>query len=341
MSVLAQASRYSTRIIRTGYFGATAIVRPSSWAKPVISKWSDQHVLARTRLLLCASSAITAAFLTSHGLRNSSVAMAEYSTVTSASSSASTVGSHSTPDIVLYQFEVCPFCNKVRAYLDYYKIPYRVVEVDPLRKTELKELDGTYKKVPVAVINGKQVNGSSAVIDAVNVFLPEGENSGQPGTEINSKTKSEEHWLDWLENHLIHLIAPNIYRTPSESLQTFNYIADKSKFSAWERATIRYTGAAAMFMIGKRLKKKYDIKDEREAISQAVNDWMDAIRNGGGMYLDGRRDPGVADLSIYGVFKSIETFDTFTEVRQRNQEFAQWFDRTKQIVGESSRTQEV
>ena len=25
-------------------------------------------------------------------------------------------------DIILYQYEVCPFCNKVRAFLDYHKV---------------------------------------------------------------------------------------------------------------------------------------------------------------------------------------------------------------------------
>lgn len=25
-------------------------------------------------------------------------------------------------EIILYQYEVCPFCNKVRAFLDYYKV---------------------------------------------------------------------------------------------------------------------------------------------------------------------------------------------------------------------------
>lgn len=302
----------------------------------------DRQRGARTGLLLCASSAATAALVTNHSPGNAlTIAMADYSTGAAVSTSIPSVGKGATPDIVLYQFEVCPFCNKVRAYLDYHKVPYRVVEVDPLRKTELKVLEGDYRKVPIAIINDKQFNGSAAVIDAVDVLMRGDPVNEKTVADADPRTKEEKDWIDWLDNHLIHLIAPNIYRTPSESLQTFNYIADKSKFSAWQRATIRYTGAAAMYMIGKRLKKKYDIKDEREAIHEAVKDWMQAIRKGGSMYLDGKKEPGVADLSVYGVLKAIETFDTFAEVRERNEEFAQWFDRTKQIVGESSKTQDV
>ena len=32
-------------------------------------------------------------------------------------------------DLVLYQYDVCPFCCKVKAFLDYYNVPYRTVEV--------------------------------------------------------------------------------------------------------------------------------------------------------------------------------------------------------------------
>lgn len=284
----------------------------------------------------------------------STLAMADASSpaLTSADAAAAAVGvktvnaSSTIPDIVLYQFEVCPFCNKVRAYLDYNKIPYRVVEVDPLRKTELKQFSEDYRKVPIALVNNVQVNGSAAVIDAVNKILSvrvggEGGEGSSDKAMTDAAMETERRWLDWLDNHLVHLIAPNIYRTVSESLQTFNYIADKAKFSAWERATIRYTGAMAMYMIGKKLKRRHNVENEREAMHAAVDAWMGGIREGGGDFVAGRATPGVADLSVYGVMKAIETFDTFDEVRDRNKEFARWFDRVREAIGESSQTADL
>lgn len=62
-------------------------------------------------------------------------------------------------EVVLYQYQACPFCNKIRAFLDYYDIPYKIVEVNPLSKKEIKWSD--YKKVPILVVDGQQMVDSS------------------------------------------------------------------------------------------------------------------------------------------------------------------------------------
>ncbi|CAN8074263.1 unnamed protein product [Agarophyton chilense] len=268
---------------------------------------------SRKSIFACASSAATL-----FALASTPHAFAEFSTI------AASTAQSALPDITLYQYEVCPFCNKVRAYLDYHNIPYKVVEVDPLRKTELKDFSEDYRKVPIAIVNGTQVNGSDNVIDCVHQLTKGKETPVSP---------DEKKWLKWLDDYFIHLIAPNIYRTPVESLQTFEYIADNSKFSAWQRSTIRYTGAAAMYFVGRKMKKKYDIEDEREELHKALRDWTNAIKKAGTPFLAGP-EPGVADLSIFGVLKAIHTFNTFTEVREKNQALADWFDRTSEVVGE-------
>ncbi|CDF40289.1 unnamed protein product [Chondrus crispus] len=289
------------------------------------SQESASRLSRPAALLICASSAATTFALASQARRVS--ALAEYSTAASAPAASDV---KRTPEIVLYQYEVCPFCNKVRAYLDFHDLPYRVVEVDPLRKTELAKFDKSYRKVPIAIVNGEQVNGSGAVIERVAALMEHGGHA--------KPSEVERQWLTWLDDKLIHLVAPNIYRTMNESLQTFDYIADNAKFSSWQRGTIRYSGAIAMYFVARKLKNKYGIDDEREAILGALQEWTEAIKKGGGKFLEGRESPGVADLSVYGVLKSIETFDTFTEVKRKNEELAEWFDRTKNAVGQPAVT---
>lgn len=270
----------------------------------------------RPSLLLYASTFATASFFQTPTL------LAEARPIATAPSHA--------PEIVLYQYEVCPFCNKVRAWLDYHGVKYSVIEVDPLRKTELSGLeDQTYRKVPIALVDGKQINGSNAVIEAVGSAI------GELGSIPESMSEKERQWMGWLDDTLIHLIAPNIYRTAGESLQTFEYIAENAKFSSWQRTSIKYSGAAAMYFVGKKLKKKYEIGDERQEIKDALKDWISAVKGEKGDFLGGGQ-PGVVDLSVYGVLKAISTFDTFNEVVAQNDELHDWFNKVKDAVGDTA-----
>lgn len=61
--------------------------------------------------------------------------------------------------LTLFQYPTCPFCCKVRAFLNFYGISYNVVEVNPVLRQQMNWSE--YKKVPVLlakVENGFQVN---------------------------------------------------------------------------------------------------------------------------------------------------------------------------------------
>lgn len=36
-------------------------------------------------------------------------------------------------------------------------------------------------------------------------------------------------WFSWVDNHLVHMLSPNIYRTTSEALESFDYITSNGK----------------------------------------------------------------------------------------------------------------
>ena len=55
----------------------------------------------------------------------------------------------------LYQYATCPFCCKVRTFLDFYGIDYDIVEVNPLFRNEIKFSD--YRKVPILKSKHHQV----------------------------------------------------------------------------------------------------------------------------------------------------------------------------------------
>ena len=72
-----------------------------------------------------------------------------------------------TPKIIIYQFEECPFCTKVRLFLKELKLSFTTINVahdreDPLRK-ELAKKSGV-PTVPVVSIDGKYIGDSQKII---------------------------------------------------------------------------------------------------------------------------------------------------------------------------------
>jgi hypothetical protein len=69
------------------------------------------------------------------------------------------------------EFSFSPFCCKVRAYLNYNRIPYDIVEVNSVMRSETKW--SIYKKVPIVVIENEQIqlNDSSLIISTIESYL--------------------------------------------------------------------------------------------------------------------------------------------------------------------------
>jgi len=80
------------------------------------------------------------------------------------SAAAAAVGaSQSIGPIRVYQYAICPFCNKVKSLLDLYQVPYEAVDVNPLTKKEIKAWSGGYRKVPISMFGDEQVNDSPVI----------------------------------------------------------------------------------------------------------------------------------------------------------------------------------
>lgn len=226
-------------------------------------------------------------------------------------------------DVVLYQYEACPFCNKVKAFLDYYNIPYKVVEVNPINKKEIKWSD--YKKVPILKIDGEQMVDSSDIVDKL----------FQRIHPDNSVTESDEErqWRGWVDNHLVHVLSPNIYRSVSEALESFDYITTHGNFSFTERLVAKYAGATAMYFVSKKLKKRHNITDERAALYGAAETWVDALK--GRQYLGGLK-PNLADLAVFGVLRPIRYLKSGKDMVEHTR-IGEWYSRMENAVGEPSR----
>ncbi|KAL3514792.1 hypothetical protein ACH5RR_027509 [Cinchona calisaya] len=232
-------------------------------------------------------------------------------------------------DVVLYQYEACPFCNKVKAFLDYYDIPYKVVEVNPISKKEIKWSD--YNKVPILMVDGEQMVDSSEIIDELSKRI----GSRVQADNLLDEAGEENKWRGWVDNHLVHVLSPNIYRSTSEALESFDYITSHGNFSFTERIVAKYAGAAAMYFVSKKLKKRHNITDERAALYGAAETWVDALK--GRNFLGGSK-PNLADLAVFGVLRPIRHLQSGKDMVEHTR-IGDWYSQMEGAVGASSRVE--
>ncbi len=228
----------------------------------------------------------------------------------------------------LYQYNVCPFCWKVKAILGYKKIPYQPVEVHPLNKKEI-HFSKEYKKVPIFIdAAGNQVNDSTPIMKYIDERFPE-----TPVFAKNAEDREvEEKWLKWADATLVRALPPLIYRKLGDSLKAFDYITQQEKFNWLQQRTIKYSGALVMTMVAKKSAKEQGIADPETHLKKCLGDWEQAL--GGRDYLGGKR-PNGADLAVFGILKSIETLPAFRHI-QENRPVRDWYQRVDRAALEAA-----
>ncbi|XP_054156480.1 prostaglandin E synthase 2-like isoform X2 [Oppia nitens] len=290
----------------------------------------------------------------------------------------------------LYQYQSCPFCCKVRAFLDYFGIPYNVVEVNPVMRQQLKF--SKYRKVPILLIerNGEtdvlQINDSTTIVSALASYLisrkPESvhkdyslsaianwyiernvpRDDGTRGDEtinkyflmfgdiqkqtldrIEGSVAEERNWRLWADDHLVHTLSPNIYRTMSESLRSFRHfslIGDwDNNFKLWEKYLCLYVGSGAMWLIAKRLKKRHRLSDDvRTSLYDSCAKWTKAV--GKDRKFMGGDKPNMADLAVYGVLNSIEGCDAFDDMIDKTR-IGKWYYSVQELVKNKAGVNEI
>ncbi|CAN0121869.1 unnamed protein product, partial [Heterosigma akashiwo] len=74
----------------------------------------------------------------------------------------------------------------------------------------------------------------------------------------------------WADRKLAVLLFPNITRSFAEARQAFAYIQDVPTFSTPQKIANVVLGSTAMWLAQGKLKKKYGIEDERQALYSEV-----------------------------------------------------------------------
>ncbi|ONK80458.1 uncharacterized protein A4U43_C01F17920 [Asparagus officinalis] len=119
----------------------------------------------------------------------------------------------------------------------------------------------------------------------------------------------------------------------SDEAPSRSYNGVQGNFSFAEKLSVKYAGAAIMYMVSKKLKKKYNIADERAALYEAAVTWTKALD--GKDFLGGSK-PNLADLAVFGVLRPIRYLRAGIDMVE-NTGIGEWYHRMESAVGEPSR----
>ncbi|XP_045626305.2 prostaglandin E synthase 2 [Procambarus clarkii] len=275
--------------------------------------------------------------------------------------------------MTLFQFQTCPFCCKVRTFLDYFGLSYEVIEVNSVTRSQTRWTD--YRKVPFLVVqlpNSEeilQLKDSTMIISVLQSFLnnktanlqdlvkcyplvaySDGRKThievmnryflmyGQhPSDRSQEDIVEERKWRKWVDDVFVHVLSPNVYRTPKEAFQAFEWFSKvgswEEHFATWERLLVIYVGAVAMFFIGKNLKRRHQLKDDvRQSFYEETNVWLEALKKKGTKFMGGDH-PNLSDLAVYGILTAVEGCEAFHDLKQ-NTTISLWFEHMRETVSQ-------
>jgi microsomal prostaglandin-E synthase 2 len=228
-------------------------------------------------------------------------------------------------NVTLYQFELCPYCHKVKAAMEAKGIAFTKVEVNPMNKKELPPLpDGTPRKVPVIEVNGDTVFDSTKIVAYLEAHDPSGLRLTPSAPEMREKSETVERWVN---DDLSYVLPTVIYGTWGEALKAAQVIAKTSNFGFVQNAMVRAGGSLIMHQVAKRIVAKRG-GGTPAAMLAAEMDKFEAWL-GDRDFVCGA-EISIGDVATHGCLTCIRDFPAFATVMARPR-VAAWFDRVQAV----------
>jgi glutathione S-transferase len=233
------------------------------------------------------------------------------------------------PKIVLHQWEISPFCGKIRKVLGYKGLAYEVVEYAGLRALEVKRLSDT-GKLPVLDIDGERFRDSSVIARELERRFPT-----PPLWPQAARARHLSHLLeDWADESLYWIESWARFCDPAARDRAATLLS--AGRPAFERNLVkiamgRYGKAASVQGIGRY--PEAHVTAELRAHLDALDGLLE-----GATWLTGDA-PSIADIAVAAQldeFRRTSRFKADIDARPRLQE---WLERCR--FEPSPRTQEA
>jgi len=222
----------------------------------------------------------------------------------------------------MYRYSTCPFCGKVKAFLDYHKIAHECIEVEPIFKSEIQ--GNGYYKVPQLRFGSKSKGpflvDSDVIVDRLSEVLPDKDKNNKEWKKQMLDPEVRK-WREYARERLVRYLVININTSLLESWRGYSYIDEHDTIAPHNKIFLKVLGAPVMYFVSKyktlpALAKGdgYDpsVVPPTEALRNVLKEWaQEGLR--GKEYQGGQR-PSVADIEVYGVLQSIRGHHVYDEI---------------------------
>jgi len=223
--------------------------------------------------------------------------------------------------IILYQFTLCPFCNKIRAALDLKGVSYETVEVSPRTKVELPELpEMAPRKVPVLRIGDDVLYDSTDILMQLDDFFPNAPRFLPEDPELKARVEEVEGWVD---EQFIRALPTVIYGSWSNAARAVRTIGRAGKFSAFQGVGVKVGGPIIMRLVAGRILKKAGRSDGQAWINECLEQFDGWL--GENDFVCGN-EMSMADVAMLGGITCVSEFPIHGEILSRPR-IANWHGR--------------
>jgi len=228
--------------------------------------------------------------------------------------------------VTLYQFELCPYCHKVKAAFDVKGIAYRVVEVNPMTKAELPAAlpADAPRKVPVIDCEGEVLYDSTTIMNYLDERFRDG--VSLTPTEATAKMRSDEIEA-WVDDEFTMALPTVIYGTWGESLKAAQVTARTSNFGFLQNVGVRAGGPLIMHQVCKRILKRHGKTDGHAWVAETLDQFESWL--GDDDFVTGS-SVSMGDVAMQGAISCIQEFPIFEKIMKRPKMRA-WFERVQAL----------
>jgi len=171
------------------------------------------------------------------------------------------------PDVILHQWEISPFCRKVRKILAHKGVAYRTQEYNGLKARGAASLSAA-GKLPVLDYDGERLQDSSAIFDFLEVKHP-----APPLLPTEPQERALALLLeDWADESLYFIEVYLRFEIPEVRPKAIDLLCTGRP--GWERVLF---GAAVTPRMRKKLRAQGTGKLPRERVEQSFLDHMGRV----------------------------------------------------------------